>query len=40
MKQNRASYTPPHAFLEDTIRHIIAQMTSKIKAYIPGLLPS
>ena len=34
----RASYLLPHAFMEDTIRHNIAQMTSTSKAYIPCLL--
>ena len=37
-KRNRASYLLPHAFMEDTIRHNIAQMTSTSKAYIPCLL--
>ena len=34
-KQNRTSYHPPHAFMEDTIRHNIAQRASKSNVYIP-----
>ena len=34
----KKSYPLPHAFMEDTIRHNIAQMTSTSKAYIPCLL--
>ena len=37
-KRNRTSYPLPHAFMEDTIRHDIAQMTSTSKAYIPCVL--
>ena len=37
-KQNRTSYPLPHAFMEDTARHNIAQMTSTSKTYIPCLL--
>ena len=33
-----ASYPLPHAFMEDTIRLNIAQMTSTSKAYVPCLL--
>ena len=32
-KKNRTSYHPPHAFMEDTIRHNIAHMTSKRGLY-------
>ena len=37
-KQNRTSYPLTYAFMEDTIKHNIAQMTSTSKAYIPCLL--
>ena len=37
-KQNRTSYPLPHAFMGDTIRHNIAQLTLTSKAYIPCLL--
>ena len=37
-KQNRTSYPLTYAFMEDTIKHNIAQMTSTGKAYIPCLL--
>ena len=36
--QQVTSYPLPHAFVENTIRHNIAQMTSTSKAYIPCLL--
>ena len=35
---NKKSYPPSRVFMEDTIRHNIAQMTSANKAYIPCLL--
>ena len=34
-KKNRTNYSLPHAFMEDTIRHNISQMTSTSKVYIP-----
>ena len=34
-KQNRKSYLLPYAFMEDAIRHNIAQVTSTSKAYTP-----
>ena len=37
-KKKKNSYPLPHAFMENTIRNIIAQMTSTGKAYIPCLL--
>lgn len=37
-KQHKTSYLLPHAFMEDTVRHDIAQMTSTSKAYITYLL--
>ena len=37
-KQNRTNYTPPHAFMESTIRHNIAQIILASKVYIPCLL--
>ena len=36
--KNKTSYFLPHAFMEDTIRHIIAQKTSTSKGYTPCLL--
>ena len=37
-KPNRTGCPLPHAFMEDIIRHSIAQMTSASKADIPCLL--
>ena len=37
-KPNRTSCPLPHAFMEDIIRHSIAEMTSTSKADIPCLL--
>ena len=34
-KNTHPSYLLPHAFMEDSIRHVIAQMTYTSKAYIP-----
>ena len=35
-KQNK-SYPLPHAFMEDTIKYNIAQMTTRCKDYVPCL---
>ena len=37
-KQNRTSYNSPHTFMEDTIRHDIAQMRSASKVHISCIL--
>ena len=37
-EKKKTSSPLPHGFMEDTVRHNIAQMTSASKAYIPCLL--
>ena len=37
-KQNKAIQIIPHTFMEDTIRHNIAQMASTSKVYISFLI--